>query len=185
MIQPTLQTPQLELWHLSVDDMKTLVGKPMSQEVWENKPFRNSFGVFVGDAGPLRWRLPQVLSDPSTNKWFVRLMVEKESRDVVGSISFHEPPNGDGILEVGLEVVAERRRRGYAREALIAMWTWAVQHPEVITLRYSVGVTNEPSISLIRSFGFSHVGSQIDDVDGPEDIYEMSAAVFHSRYCAS
>ena len=165
--------------------MKTLVGKPMSQEVWENKPFRNSFGVFVGDAGPLRWRLPQVLSDPSTNKWFVRLMVEKESRDVVGSISFHEPPNGDGILEVGLEVVAERRRRGYAREALIAMWTWAVQHPEVITLRYSVGVTNEPSISLIRSFGFSHVGSQIDDVDGPEDIYEMSAAVFHSRYCAS
>ncbi len=183
MIQPTLQTPRLELWHLSIDDMKMLVAQPMSHDVWQNKPFHNSFRVFFGDPGPLRWRLPQVLKDSSTNKWFVRLIVEKESRELVGSISFHEPPTIDGTLEVGLEIVAERRRRGYAREALVAMWRWAIEHPEVITLRYSVSVTNEPSLALIKSLGFTRTGSQLDEIDGPEEIFEMSASEFRLRYC--
>lgn len=183
--EPTLHTSRLELWHLSVDDMKTLVAEPMSQVVWENKPFQNSFHVFVGDPGPLRWRIPQVLRDPATNKWFVRLIVEKETREIVGSISFHEPPNIDGTLEVGLEIVAERRRQGYAREALLAMWNWATEHPEVITLRYSVSIANEPSLSLIRALGFDQVGSQIDEIDGQEEIFEMTASEFRQRFGAN
>ena len=165
--------------------MQAIVEAPMSREVWNNKPFQNSFQVFVGDPGPLLWRLPQALKDSSTNKWFVRLIVEKETREVVGSISFHEPPNPEGTLEVGLEIVAERRRRGFAREALFAMWTWAIEYPEVITLRYSVGETNVASLALIRSLGFTRVGSQIDDIDGPEEIFEMSSSEFRRLYVSN
>lgn len=185
MLEPTRHTSRLELWHLSIEDMQALVREPLSLEIWNNKPYRNTFQVFLGDPGPLVWRLPQALKDSTTNKWFVRLIVEKETREVVGSISFHEPPSADGTLEVGLEIVAERRRRGYAREALLAMWTWAVEHPEVLTLRYSVGVTNSPSLALIRSLGFVHVGDQMDDIDGPEVIFEMTSAEFRRLYCAT
>jgi len=182
--EPTLHTSRLDLWHLSIDDMQAIVANSTNLEVWKNKPFQNPYNVFVGDLGPLLWRLPQALKDPSTNKWFVRLVVERATREVIGSISFHEPPDPDGTLEVGLGIVAERRRQGFAREALLAMWTWAVDHPEVVTLRYSVGVTNDASLALIRSLGFTRVGSQMDDIDGPEEIFEMTSAEFRRLYCA-
>lgn len=184
MTEPTLHTSRLELWHLSIEDIETIVREPLSRQVWENKPYQNTFQVFVGDPGPLLWRLPQALKDSSTNKWFVRLVVERTTREVIGSISFHEPPSPDGTIEVGLEIVQERRRRGFAREALLAMWTWAVDQPGVVTLRYSVGETNTPSLALIRSLGFTRVGSQMDDIDGPEEIFEMTSAEFRRLYCA-
>ena len=185
VIEPTLRTDRLELWHLSIADMQEIMDNPDSRAVWTNKPFQNSFNVFVGDTGPLRWRLPQAKKDPSTNKWFVRLIIEKTSNNVIGSVSFHEPPNAEGVLEVGLAIVPAKQRNGYATEALIAMWTWATEHDEVKTLRYCVGVDNQPSQALIASLGFSRVGQQIDDIDGPEDIFEMSAAEFRRLLVAT
>jgi len=37
-------------------------------------------------------------------------------------------------------------------------------------------------VRLIEKFGFTHVGQQIDEQDGPEDIYEMSALAFVQKY---
>ena len=45
-------------------------------------------------------------------------------------------------------------------------------------LRYTVSPTNVASVKLIESFGFNLVGQQLDEIDGPEDIYELSAAAF-------
>ena len=58
------------------------------------------------------------------------------------------------------------------------MWSWAVERPEVSMLRFTVSPTNVASVKLIESFGFNLVGQQLDETDGPEDIYEMSAAAF-------
>jgi RimJ/RimL family protein N-acetyltransferase len=35
----------------------------------------------------------------------------------------------------------------------------------------SVSPNNTPSLALIARFGFARIGQQVDDVDGPEDIY--------------
>ena len=58
------------------------------------------------------------------------------------------------------------------------MWTWAVAQPEVRTLRYTVSKSNVASVRLVGRFNFNLVGSQIDDKDGPEDVYELSASEF-------
>ena len=181
-VEITLETSRLELWLLSIEDMQSLVDDPHSVEVWQNKPYRNPHGIFVGDPGPIRWRLPQAVRDPSTHQWFIRLMVEKSSRVIVGSLSFHEPPDKNGMLEVGLGVAPAEQRNGYATEALIGLWSWATQFPEVQTFRYCVGLLNTPSISLIGSLGFTRVGQQLDDIDGPEEMYEMSVSEFRQRY---
>jgi RimJ/RimL family protein N-acetyltransferase len=86
------------------------------------------------------------------------------------------------MIEIGLGVHETFQRRGYAREALIGMWSWACDHEAVRTLRYTVDPNNEPSVALVKGFGFSRVGQQIDEEDGPEDIYEMSASDFRARY---
>jgi len=62
------------------------------------------------------------------------------------------------------------------------MWSWVIKEPGVKILRYTVSPDNHPSVHLIEKFGFTHVGQQIDEQDGPEDIYEMSVLAFAQKY---
>jgi RimJ/RimL family protein N-acetyltransferase len=52
----------------------------------------------------------------------------------------------------------------------------------VKTLRYTVSPDNLASIAVINYFGFEYKGQQIDEEDGPENIYEMSARDFMARW---
>jgi hypothetical protein len=62
------------------------------------------------------------------------------------------------------------------------MWGWVVTEPGVKILRYTVSPTNTASIALINSFGFDFMGEQLDEVDGPESIYEMSADAYRKKF---
>jgi RimJ/RimL family protein N-acetyltransferase len=65
------------------------------------------------------------------------------------------------------------------------MWSWVIDQPGVKTLRYTVAESNKPSIALINKFGFENVGIQIDEEDGPETIFEMSAERFREKFLKS
>jgi RimJ/RimL family protein N-acetyltransferase len=88
------------------------------------------------------------------------------------------------MVEIGLGVHPDFRGRGLAREALVGMWSWVVEQPGVDTLRYTVSATNVPSMKIINGFGFTHVGVQNDEKDGPEEIFEMSAPEFRRQHAA-
>ena len=177
-----IATSQLELHHICVDDLLSLFESPEDVSIYEGKPYSNPHRVLMDESGPLRWRVPQVRSNPSVNKWFVRWMVEKSTREIVGSVSFHGPPDEQGRMEIGLGVHSNCQRLGYAVEALTGMWSWVVEQPGVELLRYTVDPNNEASVAVIKKFGFERVGQQIDPEDGPEDIYEMSANEFRRRF---
>ena len=177
-----IPTPRLELHHLCVDDLLSLFESPEDASIYEGKSYTNPHRILMDESGPLRWRVPQVKSDSAVNKWFVRWMVERETREIVGSTSFHGPPDEQGMMEIGLGVHDQFQRRGYATEALIGMWSWVINQPAVELLRYTVDPNNEASVAVIKKFGFEHVGQQIDLEDGPEDIYEMSANEFRRRF---
>jgi RimJ/RimL family protein N-acetyltransferase len=177
-----IATPRLELHHISVVDLIALFEAPEDVSVYAGKPYSNPHRVLMDESGPLRWRVPQVKSNPLVNKWFVRWMVEKTSREIVGSISFHGPPNERGMMEIGLGVHPDFQRLGYAKEALTGMWLWCVEQPGVALLRYTVTPDNVASVALVKKFGFACVGQQIDPEDGPEDIYEMSANELRRRF---
>ena len=176
-----IATPRLELHHICVDDLLTLFESP-GDASFAGKSYVNPHRILMDESGPLRWRVPQVKSDPSVNKWFVRWMVEKETREIVGSASFHGPPDEAGMMEIGLGVHPNFQQRGYATEALTAMWSWVINQPGVELLRYTVDPNNEASVAVIKKFGFERVGQQIDPEDGPEDIYEMPANEFRRRF---
>ena len=177
-----IATPRLELHHISVVDLFALFEVPEDVSVYAGKPYSNPHRVLMDESGPLRWRVPQVKSNPSVNKWFVRWMVEKSSREIVGSISFHGPPDEQGMMEIGLGIHADFQRLGFATEALTGMWSWVVNQPGVELLRYTVDPNNEASVAVVKKFDFERVGQQIDPEDGPEDIYEMSANDFRRRF---
>lgn len=124
---------------------------------------------------------------PHPTQWQFREIFLSSSNEKVGEINFHRSPAGDeftpeGTVEVGVEIAEMYQRNGFASEALMAMWLWATEHEEIKVLRYTVSASNHPSMRIIQKFGFAHVGQQIDDEDGPEEIFEMSAAVFKERF---
>ena len=86
------------------------------------------------------------------------------------------------MIEIGLEVLPPFRRQGFALEILHGMWGWVIRKNDVKTLRYTASITNTPSIELVKKLGFTRVGQQIDDEDGPEDIFEMSAVEYRTIF---
>lgn len=179
-----IYTPRLILAHISGDRLITLFEDPENESVYEGLDYSNPHRELVDNSGPLGWRAPQVKEDASLNKWFLRWMVLRSSKEIVGSTSFHGAPNADGMVEIGLGVHPDFRGRGLAREALVGMWSWVVEQPGVDTLRYTVSATNVPSMKIINGFGFTHVGVQNDEKDGPEEIFEMSASEFRRQHAA-
>ena len=182
MYEPVIISERLELHHISAEGIIELFEEKSDVAAIAGRDFANPHKNLIEDSGPLAWRVPQVKSDPSLNKWFVRFMVLQESREVIGSTSFHGAPDSEGMIEIGLGIEPAFQGNGYAKESLQAMWRWAVGFPGVKILRYTVSPDNLPSIAVINFFGFELKGQQMDEIDGPEDIYEMSAQEFSRRW---
>jgi RimJ/RimL family protein N-acetyltransferase len=180
--EPVIETKRLELHHLSAQAIIELFEKKSDSVALSGKTFTNPHRVLVDNSGPLGWRVPQVKVDPSVNKWFVRWIVLKESAEVIGSTSFHGVPDAEGMMEIGLGIEEPFQNKGYAKESLKGMWNWVCKFPEVKTLRYTVSPDNLPSIAVINYFGFEYKGQQMDDIDGPENIYEMSTENFQEKW---
>lgn len=180
--QPTIFTPHLALEHIAADRLILLFEDPENASVYEDCNYSNPHRELIDFPGPLRWRAPQVKENIELNKWFLRWIVVRDVQEIVGSISFHGAPNDAGMVEIGLGVHPKFQGRGYAREALIGMWSWVVEQPGVEVLRYTVSATNVASMKLIAKFGFTRIGVQIDEQDGPEEVFEMSAHEFRSQH---
>ena len=180
-----ITTERLELHHLSCDSIIELFEAKIDDKALEGRDITNPYRTLIENSGPLAWRVPHVKADQSCNRWFVRFIVLKENREVIGSTSFHGAPDGDGMIEIGLGIEKPFQNKGFAKEALLAMWRWAVTSPEVKVLRYTVSPENKPSIAVIEYFRFIYKGQQIDDIDGAENIFEMSAQDFISIWGVS
>ena len=183
--EPVISTERLELHHISADRLIDLFEKRDDTFALVGETFTNPLRNLIDFQGPLGWRVPQVKADPATNKWFVRWIVLKENREIIGSTSFHGTPDAQGMMEIGLGIETQYQNQGYAKEALLGMWRWVLTFPEVKTLRYTVSPENLPSIAVIKYFGFDFKGQQIDEEDGPEDIYEMDREVFLKKWGAN
>ncbi|MFC3493134.1 GNAT family N-acetyltransferase [Glycomyces rhizosphaerae] len=86
-----------------------------------------------------------------------RLIVERESGLVVGSIGLFWPPT-DGAVELGYGVVPSRRGRGYASEATLAMVEHAYTATEVEAVFAHVEPSNPASVRVLEKSGFAPYG---------------------------
>ena len=123
-------------------------------------------------------RLPQLQADPSLQPWLLRAVVLRQTGEMIGHIGFHTLPGADylrdiapGGVEMGYTVYPPFRRQGYAREACAALLDWAHSEHGVTRFVLSIRPDNLPSLRIAERLGFHKVGSQVDEDDGPEDIY--------------
>ncbi|MER6304517.1 GNAT family N-acetyltransferase [Streptomyces sp. NPDC001657] len=88
-----------------------------------------------------------------------RLIIERASGLVVGSIGLFWPPN-EGVLEIGYGIVASRRGRGYAPEATRALTSFALTAPGVHTVVATVELSNPASVRVLEKAGFQHCSTE-------------------------
>ena len=120
------------------------------------------------------YRATQVDQDPGCAAWVTGVMWASHLSTVVGLAGFHAPPDETGMVEIGYRTDPAWRRRGFAREAVTALLERAAREPGVSTVRASVRPDNVASLAVLRPFNFTRVGQQMDDIDGLEDVYEVS-----------
>jgi [ribosomal protein S5]-alanine N-acetyltransferase len=140
----------------------------------------------IGDKLPLQWfaeswvyktRYDQWIADPSFAPWSIRAVVLKATGEIVGNMNCHHKPMPfmrDGVttlaVEMGYTIFTPWQRQGVAFEAIHGFIRWAkAEGLESIIL--SIQPSNVASNALAKKLGAIHIGSQMDERDGHEDIF--------------
>ncbi|WP_030680910.1 GNAT family N-acetyltransferase [Streptomyces rimosus] len=100
---------------------------------------------------------PEWLDDHSQ-----RLIVERDSDLLVGSIGLFLPPD-DGQVEIGYGIVESRRGRGYATEATRALTAYALTLPDVHTVVAGAELSNPASLRVLEKAGFRRLATDDEE----------------------
>jgi RimJ/RimL family protein N-acetyltransferase len=120
----------------------------------------------------LRIQLDRMRTNPDGRGWCARLMVDRNDGSLVGNCGFHGPPQDVGRAEIGYTVLERCRNRGFATEAARALLDYAATHGTARVFA-SAAPHNEPSLRVIEKLGFHKTGTQIDEIDGEELVFEV------------
>jgi RimJ/RimL family protein N-acetyltransferase len=161
-----IATPRLDLVELDIETHRALLSGRVTEIAGASVPDDFAEGV------PSAMRIEQLERDPGELPWLVRALVLRAERRVVGAAGFHAPP-ADGMAELGYQICAADRRRGFAREAVTGLIEWAA--PQVRVFRASIAPGNRASQALVASLGFVRTGEQIDPEDGLEWVFERTS----------
>jgi hypothetical protein len=127
---------------------------------------------------PATLRLRELAADPLEQPWLVRAVVASTPSRLIGSVGFNAPPDGDGRVKLGYDIVASERRQGSAARGLARCSTG--RGPQVALARASrlwLLTTRRPSHSSARSdFARRAIGSTRST-----DWSSSSSGACHSR----
>ncbi len=133
--------------------------------------------IWFEDTRVAQLRLDQLRADSGFGPWSIRAIALKESGEILGTLNCHHLPmqfvaHDEQFLavEIGYTIFAPWRQRGYGHEAVTGFAAWA-NCKGVNGLVLSIAPANRPSLALAQKLGASKIGSQIDEKDGPEDIF--------------
>jgi ribosomal-protein-alanine N-acetyltransferase len=103
----------------------------------------------------LPWHLRNLIADSREVPWRIRVIVERFSAAVIGSINLKGPPSDTGDVEIGWGIIAAHRRYGYALEATGAVVIWVSSQAGVKTVSATIPDNNVPSQRLSSKVGMT------------------------------
>lgn len=171
---PSIRTARVELVSMTMAFMRALAaGDVAAAEAEVGATVPPDMPADLADF--LGFRIPDLAADPSIQPWLGRAIVldTPGGRRVIGSIGFHAPPDADGRVEIGYRIEPEHRRQGLATEVASALFDWARREHGIRRFRASTAPDNVASQAILTRFGFRKVGTQMDEIDGLELVFEL------------
>ncbi|MBU1049966.1 GNAT family N-acetyltransferase [Candidatus Bipolaricaulota bacterium] len=146
LVAATATLTQLEIEHLP-QFFKQLRVEPAPD--WPSDNLRDVLPFFrdqlAGNASLVGWL-----------SWYW-ILDESDGAKLVGGGGFKGAPS-DGMVEIGYEVRAACRGKGYATEAVGAQVAWAMSHPDVLRVIAETHIDNAASMGVLKKLGFRPVG---------------------------
>ncbi|NLR63462.1 GNAT family N-acetyltransferase [Chitinophaga varians] len=137
--------------------------------------------AFLEHPSSLQHEQQQLAANTHYAPWSSRAIILTGEMKAIGLIRFHAAPDLNaskeymkGAVEVGYQILAPYRRKGYAREAVTAAFDWARTYFHVNRFIASVSPDNLPSMNLVQSLGFTKVDEVMDEIDGMEYVYSCN-----------
>ena len=171
----TLRTPHLKLIPFEPAAISRLIeGDRAAAEAALGAVLPQEFPTAGDLAGFLPIQLHRMQESPDRRDWMARLMTSHK-QEIIGHCGFHGPPEVIGRAEIGYTVFTPYRGQGFAKEAARALVEWAFAQGES-EVYASVAPDNQSSLAVVRSLGFTQVGTQDDEIDGLELVFALHAA---------
>ena len=89
--------------------------------------------------------------------------------------------NGGVKPEIGYHIRADKQRKGYAKEAAIAVRDWTFNSTPFNVVYSYMNHTNEPSYKTAISYGCKQVDEYTDDVDGITKVFAITREEWINR----
>ena len=179
-----IKTPRLTLRLMSEQFMQACLEKQVLEA--ETLLSASISPPWFEEMGFLAMRVEQLRQDPDYTIWGPRAVVLESAvldtgARMIGHIGFHGTPNQPYLLEFvpdgiefGYTIDEAYRRRGFAFEASLALMRWAALEQGIRRFVLSVSPNNAASQGLAAKLGFNKVGEHMDEIDGVEEVFELT-----------
>ena len=144
-----LQTPRLCLDALRADDAQALYACRADPAVARFQ------GWCPADPAEAAGFIERQAAAPAgvPDSWFQRAIRRRETGELIGDIGIHLPADGRGSVEFGISIAPAWQGRGFAGEALRALFGWVFDQHRGHRIHASVDPRNEASVAMLRSLG--------------------------------
>jgi len=107
----------------------------------------------------------------------------KETGEVIGDCGLTMQLIRDQIKpEIGYHIRGDQQRKGYAKEAAIAVRDWTFNNTPFNSVYSYMKYTNEPSAKTAISYGCKQVDEFIDEINEMTKVYAISRDAWTNRY---
>jgi RimJ/RimL family protein N-acetyltransferase len=178
---PSLMTERLELRPLTADAVDALIDRDRERlETLTNARFPEPLEPppLMDDA--LAFLRDRLRAEPEAASWGPRLIVDRATREALGSVGLGGKPDPDGVVLMGYSVYPRSERRGYATEASRALAAWALEQPRVTTVRATIPPWHAPSLRVAEKLAMCQVGTAHDDEVGEVLVFELRRPDFQA-----
>lgn len=93
-------------------------------------------------------------------------LMHPASQTVIGLCSFKGPPDADGVVEIGYDIVPKHRSQGYATEAAQALVDYAFNIGGIVIVRAHTLPEPNASPKVLAKCGFNRAGEVVDPENG-------------------